>query len=54
MDDIVYNSLCMLYRIPQFLYDVIVRIAQNPYFVKNLTMSQKLQNGYNGNIFPDN
>lgn len=54
MNDIVYNSLCMLYEIPQILHDVIVRIAQNLDIVKILTISQKLQNSYNVNIFPDN
>lgn len=54
MDDIVYNSLCMFDEIPQILHGVIVRIAQNPDIVKILTISQKLQNGNNGNIFPDN
>ena len=54
MDDIVYNSLCMLYEIAQILHDVIVRIAQNLDIVKNLTISQKLQNGYNVYIIPDN
>ena len=54
MDDVEYKSLYILNEIPQILYDLIARIAQNLNIVKNLTMSQKLQNGYNGNIFPDN
>lgn len=47
ISDVEYNSLYMLYRIPQFLYDVIVRIAQNPDIVKILTIFEKCQNYYN-------
>ena len=54
MNDIVYNSLYMLYEIPQILYDVMYILHKNPDIVKNLTISQKLQNGYNVNIFPNN
>lgn len=54
MNDVKDKCLCMLTEIEQILHDVIVRIAQNPDIVKNLTISQKLQNGYNVNIFPDN
>ena len=54
MDDIKYKCLCMLTEIPQILYDVIAHNAQILDFVKNLTISQKLQNGYNVDIVPDN
>lgn len=54
MDDVVYKCLCMLTEIPQILCRVMRILHKNLDFVKNLTISQKLQNGYNGNIFPDN
>ena len=54
MNDIVYNSLCMLYEIAQILHDVMRVLHKNPDIVKNLTISQKLQNGYNVYIIPDN
>lgn len=39
MSDVKDKCLCMFTEIPQILHDVIVRIAQNPYIVKILTMS---------------
>ena len=54
MDDVEDDSLCMLYEIAQILHDVIMHNAQILDFVKNLTISQKLQNSYNVYIFPDN
>ena len=47
MDDVRYILLYVLYRIPQTLHDVIAHIAQIPYLVNFLTISQKLQNSYN-------
>ena len=54
MNDVEDKCLCIFAEIARFLHDVIAHNAQNPDIVKNLTISQKLQNGYNINIFPDN
>ena len=54
MNDIKYKCLCMLTEIAQILHDVMRVLHKNLDIVKNLTISQKLQNGYNVDIVPDN
>ena len=54
MNDIEDKCLCIFDEIAQILHDVIMHNAQILDFVKNLTISQKLQNSYNIYIFPDN